>query len=139
MPGELFAIIVLPLLLGLANNGGIGGGGFIVPFCIAFNGFNTLDAMAQSNFVIFCGAVVRYVFFSVRLKHPNAENRTIIDYNIVSVMIPLVLVGALFGTVIASVLPDAVLTILLICLLCYLLFDSCKKSIKMWKAETKKK
>lgn len=71
MPGELFAIIVLPFLLGLANNGGIGGGGLIVPFCIAFFRFNTLDSMALSNFVIWAGAVVRFVFFSIRLKNPK--------------------------------------------------------------------
>lgn len=54
-------------------------------------------------------------------------------------MIPLVLIGSLFGTLIASVLPEIILTFLLILLLLYLLYDSINKSCKLWKKETKEK
>ena len=39
---EIGGIIILPLLLGFANNGGIGGGGLIIPICIAMFGFTTI-------------------------------------------------------------------------------------------------
>jgi len=62
---EIGGIIILPLLLGFANNGGVGGGGLIIPVCIAMFGFTTIQAIALSNATIFAGALVRYLGFSV--------------------------------------------------------------------------
>jgi uncharacterized membrane protein YfcA len=62
--------------------------------------------------------------------------QTIIQYNIVSVMIPLVLVGSLVGSFVSLLLPDVVLTILLVLLLIYTCFDSFKKAFKLFKKET---
>jgi len=39
---EVCAILILPILLGLAFNGGIGGGGLTIPICIAMFGFSTI-------------------------------------------------------------------------------------------------
>jgi uncharacterized membrane protein YfcA len=39
---EIAAIAILPMLLGLANIGGIGGGGLIIPVAIAMFGFTTI-------------------------------------------------------------------------------------------------
>ncbi len=62
---EIGGVIILPLLLGFANIGGIGGGGLIIPVCIAMFGFSTIQAIALSNSTIFVGAFVRYFGFSV--------------------------------------------------------------------------
>ena len=62
---EIAGVIILPILLGFANNGGVGGGGLIIPVCIALFGFTTIQAIALSNFVIFAGAFVRYFGFSI--------------------------------------------------------------------------
>jgi uncharacterized membrane protein YfcA len=55
----------LPVLLGLSNIGGVGGGYLIVPITIAMLGLNAIQAIAISNSTIFCGALVRYFFFSI--------------------------------------------------------------------------
>ena len=94
---ETVCYVILPLLLGLSNIGGVGGGYLTVPITIAMLGFNATQAIAISNSTIFCGAVVRYFFFSIYQRHPKLEGRTMIDYNIVSIMIPNVLIGAYFG------------------------------------------
>ena len=39
---EIVGILLLPILLGLANNGGVGGGGLTIPICIAMFGFSTI-------------------------------------------------------------------------------------------------
>ena len=62
---EIAGVVLLPLLLGFANNGGIGGGGLIIPASIALFGFNTIQAIAISNAIIFVGAAVRYFGFSL--------------------------------------------------------------------------
>lgn len=86
----------------------------------------------MSNSIIFVGAVVRFFGFSV-FEHNPDKNATIIDYNLVSIMFPLVLVGSFIGTIIQNILPEALLTIILVFLLLYLTIDSFKKALKMWK------
>jgi hypothetical protein len=63
---EILGILILPILLGLANNGGVGGGGLIIPICIALFGFSTIQAIALSNSTIFVGGAVRFFGFSLR-------------------------------------------------------------------------
>ena len=41
LTSEVIGIITLPLLLGLANMGGIGGGGLVIPLAIGCWGFST--------------------------------------------------------------------------------------------------
>lgn len=132
---EIGGTVILPLLLGFANNGGIGGGGLIIPVCIAMFGFSTIQAIALSNFVIFAGAAVRYFGFSIFQKNPD-KDATIVDYNLCSMMLPTVLIGSFVGTIISSVLPEAVLTIILVVMLIYLTYDSLEKAISLWKKET---
>jgi len=54
----------------------------------------------------------------------------------VAIMLPLVLVGSFIGTIISNILPEAVLTIILVILLFYLTYDSLEKAIGLWKKET---
>jgi len=79
---------------------------------------------------------VRYFGFSVREFNPN-KIATVVDYNLASVMVPLVIFGSFFGTIISSILPDAVLTIVIGILMIYLTWDSFKKAIILWRKESK--
>lgn len=132
---EIGGVILLPLLLGFANNGGVGGGGLIIPVCIAMFGFNTIQSIALSNFVIFVGAIVRYLGFSIKQDHPE-KPATIVDYNLVAIMLPLVLCGSFVGVMISNIMPEAVLTMILAILLFYLTYDSLSKAIGLWKKES---
>jgi len=51
-------------------------------------------------------------------------------------MLPTVLIGSFVGTIISSVLPEAVLTIILVIMLIYLTYDSLEKAVSLWKKET---
>jgi len=128
-------VILLPILLGIANNGGIGGGGLIIPVCIALFGFSTIQAIALSSFIIFCGAMVRYFCFSVFQRHPE-KDATIVDYNICSVMLPFVMFGSIVGTAISQILPEAIITIILIVLLIYLTYNSLSRAVSLWNQES---
>lgn len=131
---EIGGTIILPLLLGFANNGGVGGGGLIIPVCISMFGFTTIQAIALSNAVIFVGACVKYFGFSIFQKHPE-KNATIVDYNLCAVMLPIVLASSFVGVMISNILPEAVLTIILTVVLVYLTYDSLIKAIGLWKKE----
>lgn len=133
---EYAGIIVLMILLGMANIGGIGGGGLIIPVCIAMFGMSTREAIAMSNSTIFLGSATRFFLFSIKEKHPNDENKTLIDYDICSVMIPMVLVGSYSGIIISTLLPDVVLTVVLTILLIFLTYNTTKKAFNVYKKET---
>ena len=59
---EFFGIIVMAALLALANVGGIGGGGLIIPITMAMFTFTTKEAIALSGFTIFTGSVARFIY-----------------------------------------------------------------------------
>ena len=59
---EFFGIIVMAVLLALANVGGVGGGGLIIPIIMAMFMFTTKEAIAISGFTIFTGSVARFIY-----------------------------------------------------------------------------
>jgi uncharacterized membrane protein YfcA len=76
------------VLVGLAQVGGIGGGGVIIPICISCFGFSIRFSIALSNAIIFTGCVARYFIFSCRDKHPTIKNKSLIDHSLTAIMLP---------------------------------------------------
>jgi len=111
--------MILPVLLGMANVGGIGGGGIIIPCLMTAWGFETKQAIAISNITIFVGAVLRFAC-TYGQKHPEKPDSVGLDYGIAIVMMPLVLVGSFSGVLINLWLPDVILGIILSLLLVFL-------------------
>ena len=48
--------------IAFANTAGIGGGGIMIPTCLAFFGMDTKNAIALSNMSIFISGIIRYVY-----------------------------------------------------------------------------
>jgi uncharacterized membrane protein YfcA len=59
-----------------------------------------------------------------------------VNYNLVAIMMPQVLIGSFVGVIISNILPEAVLTIILVVLLFYLTYDSLSKAFGLWRKET---
>lgn len=127
-------LFFLPILIGFANVGGIGGGGLTIPLLITFWGFNTKESIALSGSMQFVGSVVRY-FYSVNSKHPE-KSATHIDYGIVIVMLPLVVLGSFLGVLINIILPPVILSIMLTVLLIILTVQAGTSAIKIFKKES---
>jgi len=125
---ELIGIITLPILLGLANIAGIGGGGVVIPLAIGCWSFGVSEAVAISNSTVFAGAVLRFIGFSTKEKHPHAT-RTVIDYNLASLMMPAVFLGSFIGLIVVPILPEASICILLTLILIYLSYNTYRKTI----------
>lgn len=79
-------------------------------------------------------AVVRYVY-SRNSRHPE-KNTTHIDYGLVIVMLPLVLVGSFVGVFFNLMLPPVILSIILSVLLILLTIQSLLQGYKIWVQET---
>jgi len=133
-PSEFFGILVLPALLALANVGGIGGGGLIIPITMALFSFTTKQAIAISGFTILTGSVTRFLL-QLNEKHPE-KNATVIDYGIVIVMMPMVLVGSFVGVLVNVMLPGVVLSLILFILLVFLAWKSLHKAFEIYHKES---
>lgn len=59
---EFFGVLTLTFLIALANVGGVGGGGLIIPIIMAMFSFSTKEAIAISGFTIFTGSVARFFY-----------------------------------------------------------------------------
>ena len=108
---EFVGLFTLSALVGMANVGGIGGGGMTVPLVSLCWGFSTKESIALSGCTTFLGAVLRF-FISLNKKHPEKIS-THIDYGIVIVMLPLVIVGSATGVMDNLTMPPNILSSIL--------------------------
>ena len=128
--GVFFTIVGLIVAAG----GGIGGGGILVPIYILVMGFSPKHAIPLSNVTVFGGAIAN-VLLNMPKRHPIAD-RPLVDWDLILVMEPLTIAGALLGAFLNKLLPELLLTILLVLLLSSTAYDTLKRAIKMYKKET---
>ncbi|CAN0243636.1 unnamed protein product, partial [Discosporangium mesarthrocarpum] len=119
----------------IAAAGGIGGGGILVPLYILVLQFHPKHAIPLSNITIFGGAITNTVL-NLSKRHPEAD-RPLVDWDVILVMEPLTIGGALVGSFINKVLPDYILAIMLIVLLVATAQRTLKKGFKTYNKETK--
>lgn len=85
----------------IAAAGGIGGGGILVPLYILVLGFHPKHAIPLSNITIFGGAITNTVL-NLSKRHPDAD-RPLVDWDLILVMEPLTIGGALVGSFVNKV------------------------------------
>lgn len=105
-------------LLTFANMAGVGGGGLVIPFVILFNGFNAKQVAQQAPFYNLVSALIWYLI-NIPKKSPVWPERTLIDYDMVAIFVPLNLFGANIGGVINVIFPNFIVDV---CLFLFLLF-----------------
>lgn len=91
-------------------------------------------AIPLSNVTVFGGAVANTIL-NVRKRHPQA-NRPLIDWELILVMEPSTLMGALVGANLNKVLPETVIAVMLVALLAFTAFGTLKKARKMHDKES---
>ena len=128
-----FACATIGLMI--AAGGGIGGGGILVPTYILVMGFTAKEAIPLSNVTVFGGAIAN-TLLNVRKRHPLAD-RPLIDWDLILVMEPLTIAGALIGAFLNKLLNETLLVVMLVALLSFTAYASLKKAIKMYKIETR--
>lgn len=128
-----FSCATIGLLI--AAGGGVGGGGILVPIYILVMGFSPKHAIPLSNVTVFGGAVANTVLNAGK-RHPLAD-RPLVDWDLILVMEPLTIAGALIGSFLNKVLDEQFLIIMLVILLSATSYESLSKATKMFKAETR--
>lgn len=128
-----FFLATLGLII--AGGGGIGGGGILVPIYILILEFSPKHAIPLSNVTVLGGAVANTIL-NQRKRHPLA-NRPLVDWDLILIMEPLTIGGALIGAFINKLVPDYILVLLLVALLSFTAYNTLKKAMKMYKKESK--
>eukprot|EP00877_Chromochloris_zofingiensis_P000977 jgi/Chrzof1/10880/Cz05g15230.t1 len=80
----------------IAAGGGIGGGAVFVPLYMLIAGFATSQAVALSNITIMGGAIANFAL-NIHRRHPQL-NQPLIDWDLIMVMEPTTILGALLGS-----------------------------------------
>lgn len=126
-------LVVIGLMI--AASGGIGGGGLLVPIFIIVYGFKPIHAVALSNFTIL-GSSIMNMLLNLSKRHPMVD-RPLVDWDLIVVMEPLTMAGAIFGAYVGKLLPEVFLVISLVVLLGYTSKITLEKGLQLWRKETK--
>ena len=102
---EFWGFIVTFIVLWITNIGGMGGGGMVVPISLLFFKFDAKNAVTVSNFSSFISSAQR-CFLNRNQTHP-LKNGTglLIDYNFGVLMLPAIVSGVSFGSMLNIVAP----------------------------------
>jgi len=96
----------------IAAGGGIGGGGVLVPIYILVMGFHPRQAIPLANVTIFGGSIANSIL-NLPKRHPKAD-RPLIDFDLVMVMEPLTIAGAVVGAIVNKLAPEWLITFCLV-------------------------
>jgi len=131
---DIAGFIFASLMIAIAAGGGIGGGGVLVPTYIFILGFEPKYAIPLSNCTIL-GSSISNLILNIRKRHEYAD-RPRIDWDIMLMMEPLTVAGALVGTFLNVILPPWVITVMLVFLLTATAIKTMKKGVKKYRQET---
>jgi hypothetical protein len=93
---DVWLFVLSAVTLFIAAGGGIGGGAVFVPLFIIVGGFTAAQAVALSNITILGGAVANFIANS-RKRHAFRDT-PLIDWDLIMVMEPTTMLGALLGS-----------------------------------------
>jgi len=116
----------------IAAGGGIGGGGILVPLFMLITRFDPKSAIALSNFTILGGSISNIMF---NIRKVTSDNRLLIDWDVIVMMEPSTIAGAVIGSFLSKYLPDFVLTVSLCLVLSLLSWRTLSNGIKMYSKE----
>lgn len=128
--GAAFAFFIIS---GLALSAGIGGGGLYVPLLMIMLGFTAHEATGLSQALLTGGASSTLVY-NMRQRHPSG-NKPMIDYDLVLVMGPNLLIGALIGSALNIAAPSWFILVLLTTILSHSAWKTLQKAVKTFKRE----
>lgn len=117
----------------LSIGGGIGPGAILAAVFIIIMDFQPKVAFPM-NCITLLGVTILSTFNNMRRRHPLSD-RPLIDWDLVLIMEPLTLFGAIAGTYINKVLGQKVLIVLLVLLLSLIAHNTLKKARRMHHAE----
>ena len=132
---EIIGIICIAIGSALSNAGGTGGGGLLIPILLLILKFYTHEAIPISKLMIFTGALTSFLL-GFRQKHPFRNSITI-DYDIPTLLVPMLLFGTMVGVTLNKVMPPWLILVCLTLVLVVNTYKTLKKARSLYMAENK--
>ena len=132
-PIDILGTLIITLGLILAASGGVGGGGVLLAVLVLVLHFTSKQAIPISNMAIFGGSIANLVL-NFPKRHPEAD-RPILDWNLICMLQPFALIGAIIGAYLSKLIPDHILSILLVLILGYAAYRSFEKGMELYRKE----
>jgi len=101
---EMIGVFTFAFVMALCTVAGIGGGGIAISLVIAFFNFNTKPAVAISSMSILVCTIMRFLY-NYNTMHPEKKGVTLIDYGLVTIMMPTTIAGSQVGSIILKTFP----------------------------------
>lgn len=122
---EYLGVILVILLAGLSNAGGIGGGAIMMPILILLFGFVPHYAIPISQVIIFGGSLIAIVM-KLPSRHPTRD-KPLIFYDLILLTTSPLLLGISTGVMLNEIFPSWIIELLLTIVLAYMTFNTSKK------------
>lgn len=132
-PNQMVGFMLASLGATLGSLGGIGGGGLVVPCYVVVMQLNLKQAIPLGSVTVLGGSIAALILNLPR-RHPLAD-RPIIDWDLILMMEPLVLVGTIIGSIFHRVIPGKFLSVILVLLLSIVAHTTLTKARRMYDAE----
>lgn len=127
-PYEIVPLLLSFLVAALANACGVGGGAFFVPMFNVLLGFSLKGSTALSQAVVTGGACASFMYSSCK-RHPEDDEQSLVDFDLALILTPMLLLGITAGVLINAVMPNWLITLLLVAVLAWL---TTKTFLKGW-------
>jgi uncharacterized membrane protein YfcA len=125
--GTVLAMIGGCFVCSIGVIAGVGGGGILVPMFCGFLSIPMQSAVGLSQSTI-CGQSTLNMYISMQQKYPDASwDRPLINYQYLSLLLPLGLLGTLVGGILSKLCPDVLRLVLLFVLLSAVLYRTVQK------------
>mmetsp|Transcript_16479 Transcript_16479/g.23882 ORF Transcript_16479/g.23882 Transcript_16479/m.23882 type:complete len:301 (-) Transcript_16479:1287-2189(-) len=126
--------LVILVLAGLANAGGMGGGPLMTSSILLILSFETHQAIPLAQIIVAGGSFVA-ISLKFTQKHPK-RNRPLINYTVLMHIQSPLLLGTTFGVILNRGFPEWLIIFLLTALLVFATFKTARKGIKLYKSES---
>ncbi len=132
---EIIGSLLLMIMSGLANAGGLGGGALLTPIFLLIFKYPANKAIMTVYGAVFGGAIGNFVNV-VSQRNPQTHKPNI-DYNLSLICMPLMILGAMVGVLLNRQLPPILPIIGIIAVVAYSLKSIYKKAKKTYEFEAK--
>lgn len=113
---DILILVLTCIGVSIASCSGTGGGSLCIPILILFLHFNPTQAIPLGNITVLGGALTN-LLFNIWRYHPVSTNRSLIDWDMIGMMEPATMLGALLGAYLHRIMSATLTVNLLVTLL----------------------
>lgn len=121
-------------LIGLSNAGGLSGAGSNIPIILIFYKLQMDRAVPLSACVAVIATTFRFIY-NFNGKHPRDPKRNLINYEMVSVSMPLVFLGSFLGVMLGNLIGHVAQICVFEVTVLWSIYTTAGKAIKLYKKE----